>query len=131
MIGTKYEAGMVLVLDKRSFGELTVGLLKVIAYWKEQVYFGCMVFEAVQSKLGFYVTSKKIKNLEVVNHSNLADHHPLHRIGAAERFSFSLHHFVSQPEPELAGQGQAVCHLGSHPQGGQGESHPGAALPDL
>lgn len=156
VFGTKYEAGMVLVLDKRSFGELTVGLLKVIAYWKEQVYFGCTVFEAVQSKLGFYVTSKKIKNLEVVNHSKLADHHPLHRIGTAERFSFSLHHFVSQPEPELAGQdhsachlvshpqgrqgvshpevagqGQAVCHLGCHPEGGQGESHPGAALPDL
>ena len=90
----------------------------------------CELCRPEQGKIGFYVTSKKIKNLEVVNQSNLADHHPLHRIGAAERFSFYLHHFVSQPEPELAEQGQAVGHLGSHPQGGQGESYPGAALPD-
>ena len=96
VFGTKYEAGMILALKKNYVGEMTVGIIKVIAFWNEQVTFGCAVYEAFQTKHGYYVSSKKIKNLEVVNQSNLADHQPLHRIGSAERFKFSLHHFVSQ-----------------------------------
>ena len=96
IFGTIYEPGMVLVLSKQDFGEvMKVGLLRAIAIDQEQVIFGCVCYEAWLSSDGFYVTTKKISELEVKSLSELADHQPLHRIGSADNFSFCLHHYVT------------------------------------
>ena len=86
--GTQYEAGMLVVIEKKDFGEVLVGVLKAFAYVKKEALFACTVFEAMQSKYGYYITTKKIKDIEVVKQSILADPHPLQRIGTADKFSF-------------------------------------------
>ena len=92
----KYEPGMVLVLGKADFGQtLTVGLLRTIAVDQEDVMFGCESFEAEQSEFGYYVTTKVINKFLVINHSDLADYHPLNRVGSVNSFCFCLHHFIS------------------------------------
>lgn len=94
--GTKYDAGMIVVIEKKDFGEVLVGVLKAFAFLRKEALFGCTVFEAKQSQHGYYVTTKKVKDIVVVNQSNLADPHPLQRIGSADTFSFALHHYVSE-----------------------------------
>ena len=84
--GTQYEAGMLVVIEKKDFGEVLVGV--AFAYVKKEALFACTVFEAMQSKYGYYITTKKIKDIEVVKQSILADPHPLQRIGTADKFSF-------------------------------------------
>ena len=102
IFGTKYEAGMVLIISKGDFGTMVVGVLKAISFHKEIVMFGCTVFEALLSKHCYYVTTKKVRgDFQIINHSNLADHQPLQRIGTIEDFIFPLHHFVSQTEVSL------------------------------
>ena len=98
IFGTKYEAGMILVLEKSDFGEMKVGLLRAISFIRETVVFACSVFEAFQSKHCFYITTQKLKDFFMINHSNLGDHQPLQRIGTADKFCFSLHHFVSETQ---------------------------------
>jgi hypothetical protein len=94
--GTKYEVGMIVVIEKKDFGKLQVGVLRAFAFMEKKALFCCTAFEAVQSKHGYYVVTKKVKDLEVLNQSNLADPYPLQRIGSADRFSFCLHHFISE-----------------------------------
>ena len=98
IFGTKYEAGMVVILSKGDCGKMIVGVLKSISVHKGNVRFGCTVFEALLSKHCYYVTTKKIQNYEIVSHDNLADHQPLLRIGTIDEFIFALHHFVSKSE---------------------------------
>ena len=86
---------MIVVLKKERFGELIVGLVKSIAFHKQAVFFCCKSFEAKLSKYGYYVTTNITKNQEIVQVNDLADHHPLHRIGTPENFIFLLHHYVS------------------------------------
>ena len=99
VFGTKYEAGMVLVLEKEDSGEMKVGILKAISFYKEEVIFGCGVFKALHSKHGFYVTTNQVSDLQIFNHKGLADYHPLQRIGTSDKFCFSLHNFVSEAKP--------------------------------
>jgi hypothetical protein len=98
--GTCYEPGMILVLEKSTFVEMKVGVLRAIAFHGNEVFFGCSVFESCQSVNGYYVTVKNTRNFHIVNYSSLADHHPLHRVGSADRFCFSLHNFVSNSYSE-------------------------------
>ena len=98
IFGTKSEAGMILVLEKSDFGEMKVGLLRAVSFIRETVVFACSVFEAFQSKHCFYITTQKLKDFFMINHSNLGDHQPLQRIGTADKFCFSLHHFVSETQ---------------------------------
>ena len=93
--GTNYEPGMLIVLRKDEFGELTVGLLKGIAVVDGKVLFGCETFLSSQSKHNYYLALKKIKDLEIWDSEEIVDHHPLTRIGTATNFAFSLHHYVS------------------------------------
>ena len=93
--GTDYEPGMILVIEKSDYGELKVGVLKAIAFHEHEVYFGCSVFVSCLSVNGYYVSVKNTGVFEIVKYSSLADHHPLHRVGTADRFCFSLHHYVS------------------------------------
>ena len=96
VFSTSYEPGMVLCLSKKDFGEvMNVGVLQAIAIEREQVYFGCVSYEAFLSNHGFYVTVKKTSDIEIRMLSELADHQPLQRIGSVEAFSFCLHHYVS------------------------------------
>ena len=74
---------------------MNVGVLQAIAIEREQVYFGCVSYEAFLSNHGFYVTVKKTSDIEIRMLSELADHQPLQRIGSVEAFSFCLHHYVS------------------------------------
>lgn len=94
--GTSYEPGNVLVLEKGDVGEMTVGVLKAIAFFKGEVFFGCTMFEARQSVNGYYVTIKKVRNFYKQSYNKLADHNPLLRVGSSDSFCFSLHHFVSK-----------------------------------
>ena len=96
IFGTKYEPGMILVLRKSGFGALEVGVLRFISYKNEKVIFCCTVFEAFQSKHCYYVTSKKSQDFEMMSYDRLGDHYPLHRIGTADKFCFSLHHYISE-----------------------------------
>ena len=75
---------------------MKVGILNAIAFSSGEVFFGCAVYEALQSKHGYYVTTVKVSSLEIVNQKHLADHHPLERVGTTEKFCFSLHHYVSE-----------------------------------
>ena len=120
VFGTKYEPGMILILHKNCFGSLKVGLLNAIACSREETFFGCTVYEALQSKHGYYVTTVKLNSLKIINQKNLADHHPLKRSGTSERFCFSLHHYVSEgivtdqdevdiPGPGPGGEGVLLC----------------------
>ena len=54
VFGTKYEAGMILVLEKSNYGEIKAGLLRAISFCKERVFFASSVFQAFQSKHGYY-----------------------------------------------------------------------------
>ena len=97
---TTYKPGMVLVLGKEDYGEvMQVGLLEAIIVEKDQVYFGCLCFDAQQTDHGYYVTQKLTGspelNLEIRSLSELADPHPLQRIGSADAFYFCLHHYIS------------------------------------
>ena len=94
--GTSYEPGNVLVLHKEDVGEMTVGVVKAIGFFKGEVFFGCTIFEARQSVNGYYVTIKKVRNFFKQSYNKLADHNPLLRVGPTDSFSFSLHHFVSK-----------------------------------
>jgi hypothetical protein len=98
--GTNYEPGMLLVVKKELFGELTVGLLKVIAVTGSKVTFGFETFLANQANHNYYVSVKKINSMEMVDAQDLCDHHPLLRDGTSSNFSFSLHHFISCQLPE-------------------------------
>ena len=95
IFGTKYEAGMIVVLKKEKFGEMLVGLLRAIAFINGTVFFGCRSFEVKQSRNGFYVSTRSCSDLEIVDVGELADHHPLHRLGTPENFVVALHHYVS------------------------------------
>ena len=96
VFGTIYEPGMVLVKAVAGFGEkMIVGILQAIAVQKGEVVFACVSFEAQRSSYGFYVTTKQVAELEVVKHSDLADPHPLKRIGPPEAFRFCFHHYIS------------------------------------
>ena len=97
IFGTVYETGMVLVVEKRDLGEIKVGILQAISFYREKVTFGCTVFEALLSKHGYFVSSKKVSDMETFKLGSLPDHHPLQRVGTASKFCFSLHHYVSQP----------------------------------
>ena len=98
--GTNYEPGMLVVIRKELFGELTVGLLKALAVTDNKVVFGCETFLANQASYNYYVSVKKIKSMEIVDVENLSDHHPLLRVGTSTNFSFALHHFISCQLPE-------------------------------
>ena len=106
--GTEYKAGMVVVLQKVGMGEMKVGIIVSIGYDMGRVIFGCTVFEAGQSKNGYYVTFKKVSDLVIVDQTDLADHQPLQRIGTGDKFSFCLHHYVSEHQPSIANFG-TVC----------------------
>ena len=95
VFGTMYKTGMIVILNKPGMGELRVGVITCIAFDKDRVVFCCTAFETCQSKHGYYMTNKKCAEHVIVNHSDLADHQPLQRIGTNEKFSFCLHHFVS------------------------------------
>ena len=95
VFGTEYKTGMIVILNKPRAGELRVGVITYIAFDKDRVVFCCTSFQTYQSKYGYYVTNKKCAEHVIVDHSNLADHQPLQRIGTKERFSFCLHHYVS------------------------------------
>ena len=84
---------MRVVLEKKDFGKVLVEVLKALAFVKKDALFGYTVFEALQSKLGYYITTRKIK---VVNQIILTDPHPLQSIGTVDKFSFVMHHFVSE-----------------------------------
>ena len=88
-------------LGMRTKCKLLVFNLLTIGYVKENVVFCCTAFNAGQSKFGYYVTSEKRSDLAILDHSALADHQPLQRVGTADRFCFSLHHFVSETNPGL------------------------------
>ena len=93
--GTKYEVGMLVVIEKKDFGEAIVGVLRAFAFVEKKALFCCTTYEAVQSKHDYYVVTRKVKDMKIVNQIFLADPHPLQRIGSADRFSFSMLNFVS------------------------------------
>ena len=96
VFGTKYEPGQVLALKKGDYGEsMMVGLLHAIAVVKGDIFFGCVVFTAEQSVGGYYVTTQKVKEYGTWKMSEIADPHPMYRIGSLSAFSFCLHHYVS------------------------------------
>ena len=73
--GTNYEPGMLVVVRKELFGELTVGLLKALAVTGKKVVFGCETFLANQASHNYYVSVKKLNSMEIVDVENLSDHH--------------------------------------------------------
>ena len=95
VFGTGYGIGKVLVLNKLCFGKLRIGVIKAIAFSSSEVNFSISVFEAHQSKFGYYVTTKFVSPNDTVNYSNLADYRPLEMIGTNKSFSFILHHFIT------------------------------------
>ena len=96
VFGTKFEIDSIIVIKKSDFGELKIGVVKSIAFHEEQVHFVCKIFLASQSKYGYYITTSIFNELELVSLSELADHHPLKKVGLAEKFCFSLHHYIMQ-----------------------------------
>ena len=80
VFGTKYEAGMIVILKRGDCGEMLVGLVRTLSICRENVILGCTVFVAIHSKHGYYVTILKEKDLEVENLCDLADHYPLQRV---------------------------------------------------
>ena len=99
IFGTKYQPGMILILEKSNYGEMKVGLIKAISSNNNKVLFACAVFEAFQGKYCFYMTKQKLADFLIVSHRNLGDHQPLQRIGTTDKFYFSLHHYVSESRP--------------------------------
>ena len=95
VFGTVYKTGMIVILNKPGMGELRVGVITCIAFDKDRVVFCCTDFQTYHSKHGYYMTNKKCAEHVIVDQSNLADHQPLQRIGTKEKFSFCLHHYVS------------------------------------
>ena len=93
--GTEYSVGKLIILRKESYGQLTVGIISAIAFYKNVVKFAVSSYEALQSKYGYYVSSRSIAPYEVVTYDMLWDYHPLELYGNLKSFSFVLHHFVS------------------------------------
>ena len=86
---------MVAVIEKRAFGVLKVGILRVIAFQDEQVFFGFSTLMAIQSRYNFYVSTEDLDKFETKLFDELDDYYPLTRIGSTSSFRFALHHYIS------------------------------------
>ena len=95
ILGTLYTPGMVAVIEKRAFGVLKVGILRVIAFQDEQVFFGFSTLMAIQSRYNFYVSTEDLDKFETKSYDELHDYYPLTRIGSTSSFRFALHHYIS------------------------------------
>ena len=102
---------MIVVLKKSSFGEMKVGLLRAIAFLNGVVFLGCSSFEVQQSRYCYYVSTKHCQDLEIVQLEDLADHHPLQRIGTLDNFYIALHHFVSVGQDHVSDVPDVAHHL--------------------
>ena len=95
--GTNYEHGDILVQKVESFGILKIGVIKSIIVDGEKVYFVCNSFKS-ELRGGLFVSvGEPSPSISEIN--ELADYHPLRRIGSLDRFSFVLHHFISDNKP--------------------------------
>ena len=97
VFGTKYEPGAVVVLGHYTYGEMLVGLIKYLAFYKDKFVLGCSPFKMKLNKIGHYVADcgssrNLVKNLK---YEDLADHQPLFRYGTSKTFEIIPHHFVS------------------------------------
>ena len=93
--GTVYSPGMIVVMKKESLGVLKVGLIRIIAFQDDLVYFVCSTFIAMQSRYNFYVTRGEQAPSEIISYDDLQDYYPLLRIGTTTDFRFALHHYIS------------------------------------
>ena len=100
IFGTLYSPGMLVVMEKESFGVLKVGIIRIIAFQGGRVIFGCSKFTAMQSRNNFYVTTENLCKFEFISCDDLQDYYPLIRIGDLNMFRFCLHHYISSGSVE-------------------------------
>ena len=98
--GTLYRPGSIILMKKESLGVLKIGLVRIIAYESNRIFFGCSTYIAMQSRYNFYVTTEELKSFEIISYDNLQDYYPLMKIGTTSGFKFSLHHFISSGSVE-------------------------------
>ena len=95
ILGTLYSPGMVLVVNKKSAGEVKVGIIRLIAFNDEKVFFGFSTFLARQSRYSFYVSIEDMDCFEIKSYEDLQDYYPLTRLGSTSSFRFALHNIIS------------------------------------
>ena len=95
ILRTLYSPGMVLVVNKKSAGVVKVGIIRLIAFNDEKVFFGLSTFLARQSRYNFYVSIEDMDCFEIKSYDDLQDYYPLTRLGSTSSFRFALHHFIS------------------------------------
>ena len=100
--GTEFIIGKIIVIKKQDHGNLKVGLIKAISYFKNKISFAVVTFEALKSKFGPFVTTAFISAHEVVDFDTLADYYPLEMMGTLDSFSFILHHYVTRGSGDLS-----------------------------
>ena len=98
VFGTSYIPGTLIVLEKKDFGELDVGLVHRIIISNVKPIFYCSIYKAYQNKFNQYVATLKLHVGKWVHLKELQDYYPLTKIRTdnSSLFKFNLHHFVSE-----------------------------------
>ena len=94
--GTSYKLGNVVVLDKKQFGELFLGVIKLMVFSNKKLQLYCSSIRALQSRHNFYMTQEPSNENIWITLENIKDYYPLTLIGKPNSFRISLHHFISK-----------------------------------
>ena len=96
VFGTTYSPGKAVVMNKDNFGELSVGLIKIIILSDNKVYFLCKTVKIFQDRHNFYIFKEVISENVWLAQDDLLDYYPLTCYGSASNMRLVLHHFVSE-----------------------------------
>lgn len=94
--GTTYKPGKAVVLKKESIGELSVGLIKIMVFFENKLYFLCKCLQMMQSNHNFYLSQGVTAENVWVLQDQLLDYYPLTCYGSPPNLRLVLHHFISE-----------------------------------
>ena len=91
-----YKNGDLIVVKIEDCDNLVIGLIKAFLIKENKVYFVCQCYKAIRNWLQFFESEKPTDDLcQFVESNTLADFKPLIMRGTAQKFVFTLHHYIS------------------------------------
>ena len=91
-----YKNGDLVIVGIEDCDNMHVGLIKTILVKNDKVYFVIQRYAVIRNQLQYFESKKPTDNIhQFLESSKILDHKPLIMRGTAEKFIFTLHHYVS------------------------------------